>query len=65
MLDGHVSVRQDTRHSQQDCRRAGWSGAVGARPATILGLYATVEQPGEISPGDQVELLDDAAVRPA
>ncbi len=32
--------------------------------AAILGMYATMEQPGEISLGDQVELLDDAAVQP-
>lgn len=33
--------------------------------AVILGMYATAEQPGEISLGDQVELLDEAAVQPA
>lgn len=33
--------------------------------AAILGMYATVEQPGEIALGDQVELFDEAAVQPA
>ena len=36
--------------------------------AVILGMYATVEEPGEIAVGDRVELLDDAvaaAVLPA
>lgn len=33
--------------------------------AVVLGMYATMEQPGEISLGDQVELLDEATVQPA
>ena len=33
--------------------------------AVILGMYATVEQPGEIALGDRVELLDETAVQPA
>lgn len=33
--------------------------------AIFLGFYATMEQPGEISLGDQVELRDKAAVHPA
>lgn len=33
--------------------------------AVILGMYATVEQPGEIALGDRVELLDVPAVQPA
>lgn len=32
--------------------------------AVILGMYATVEQPGEISLGDEVELLDETAAQP-
>lgn len=33
--------------------------------AVILGMYATVGQPGEIALGDPVELLDETAVQPA
>jgi uncharacterized protein len=33
--------------------------------AAILGMYATVEQPGEITLGDPVELLEETAVQPA
>ncbi|MGA8209518.1 MAG: hypothetical protein WB798_05140 [Nocardioidaceae bacterium] len=33
--------------------------------AVLLGMYATMEQSVEISLGDQVELLDEAAVQPA
>ncbi|SNS96062.1 hypothetical protein SAMN06893096_111117 [Geodermatophilus pulveris] len=33
--------------------------------AVILGMYATVEQPGEVSLGDRVELLDQTADQPA
>ncbi|GAB3347355.1 MOSC domain-containing protein [Modestobacter lapidis] len=33
--------------------------------AVILGMYATVEQPGEVALGDSVELLDETAVQPA
>ena len=33
--------------------------------AVVLGMYATVEQPGEIALGDPVELVDETAVQPA
>ena len=33
--------------------------------AAILGMYAMVEQPGEIALGDRLELLDGTAVQPA
>ncbi|GAA4729100.1 hypothetical protein GCM10023328_04520 [Modestobacter marinus] len=33
--------------------------------AVVLGMYATVERPGDIALGDPVELVDETAVQPA